>query len=121
MAFVFALVQLQTSFQEDTRQRFHDVGLVHDGDLFAPGGHGMFKSVFQQTTAARTGVDTRRHGHGMRVIVDLDVMLVADVKAFQVFAHHHQINLVKPATRHNGAGRAQVRIQRKFFAQTHVA
>ena len=121
MAFVFALVQLQTSFQEDTRQRFHDVGFVHDGDLFSPRRHRMLKRVFQQTAAARTGVDTRGHGHSMRVVVDLHVMLVADVKAFQVFAHHHQINLVKPATRHNGAGRAQVGIQRKFFAQTHVA
>jgi hypothetical protein len=38
----------------------------------------------------------------MRVVVDLHVVLVADVEAFEVLAHHHQVDVVVAAARDDG-------------------
>src|SRR4029077_18626045 len=96
-ALVFAFVQLLTRFQEDAGQDLHDVGLVHDGHFLAAGGYGVIEGEFQQAAAALACVDPRCHRDGVRVIVDLDVIFVSDIQAFQIFAHHHQINVVEAA------------------------
>jgi hypothetical protein len=105
LALVGLLVHLLGGFLEDAGQRLHDVGLVHDGDLLAPGGNGVLEGEVQDVPAARAGVDAGGHGHGVRVVVDLHVVLVADVQAFEVLAHHHQVDVVEAATGHDGARR----------------
>ena len=80
----------------------------------------MLERVFEQATAAGARVDAGGHGHGMRVVVDLHIVLVADVEAFEVLAHHHQVNLVEAATGDHGERRAQVGVELKLLAQTHV-
>ena len=82
LALVLALVQLFARFQKDAGERFHDVGLVHDGDLLAARGNGVVKGELQQPAAPRAGVDAGGNGHGMWIAIDLHVMLVADVQAF---------------------------------------
>jgi hypothetical protein len=88
--------------------------------MMAPGGHGVLKRVFQQAAAAGAGVDARGHGHGVRVVVDLHVVLVADVQAFEVLAHHHQVDVVEAAAGDDGARRAQVGVELELLAQAHI-
>ncbi len=120
LALVLALVQVQAGLQEDAGQRLHDVRLVHDRHLLAPGGHRVLEGKFQQPAAAGAGVDACCHGHRMRVVVDLHVVLVADVQAFEVLAHHHQVDLVEAAAGHHGTCRAQIGVELELLAQAHV-
>ncbi len=119
-AFILAFVQLQGGLQKNTGQGLHDVGFVHDRDFFPPGCNGMRKRKFQQAPAALSRVDSRRHGHSMRVVVDLDVVLVPDVQTLEIFAHHHQIDVVESAARNQRARGAQIGIQLELFAQTNI-
>jgi len=45
----------------------------------------MRERELEQPTAALPGVDSRRHRDGMRVVIDLDIVLVTDVKPFEIF------------------------------------
>ena len=89
-------------------------------DLLAPGRDGMVEGELEQAAAAGAGVDAGGHGHGVRVVVDLHVVLVADVQAFEVLAHHHQVDLVEAPARDDGARRAQVGVELELLAQAHV-
>ena len=106
-----ALVQLQAGFQENAGERLHDVGLVHDRDLLAAGRDGMLERELQQTPAALAGVDAGGHGDRVRIVVDLDVVLVADVQAFEIFAHHHQVDVVEAAAGNQRASGTQIGVQ----------
>ena len=66
------------------------------------------------------GVDAGGHGHRVRVVVDLHVVLVADVQPFEVLAHHHQVDVVEAAARNDGARRPQVGVELELLAQAHV-
>jgi len=94
--------------------------LVHDGDFFASGCNGVLEGEFQQTAAALSRVHSRGHGDRVRVVVNLDVILMADVQALQIFAHDHQIDFVEPAARDHGARRTQVGVQLEFLPQAHI-
>ena len=80
----------------------------------------MLEGELQQAAAALPRVDAGGHGHGVRVVVDLNVVLVADVQALEVLAHHDQVDLVEAAARHEGARRTQVGVQLELLAQAHV-
>ena len=47
-------------------------------------------------------------------------MLVADVQALEVLAHHDQVDVVEAAARNQGARRAQVGVELELLAQPHV-
>ena len=81
----------------------------------------VFESKVQDAAAAGAGVDAGGHGHGVRVVVDLHIVLMADVQAFEVLAHHHQVDVVETPAGHQGARRPQVGIELEFLAQAHVA
>ena len=66
-------------------------------DFLAAGRHGVLERELEQAPAALAGVDAGRHGDGVRIVVDLDVVLVADVQPFEILAHHHQIDVVEAA------------------------
>ena len=57
---------------------------------------------------------------GMRIVIDLHEMLVPDVQAFQVFAHHDEVDIVEAPTGNDGLGWPQVGVQLEFFAQSNV-
>ena len=115
-----ALVQFQPGFQKNPRERLHDVGLVHDRHFLASGRHGVLEREFQQAPAALAGVDAGGHGDRVRIVVDLDVMLVAYVQSFEIFAHHHQIDVVEATAGDEGASGAQIGVQLELLAQAHV-
>ena len=119
-ALVLAFVEFLSRLEKDSGQGLHDIGLVHDGHFLAAGRDGVLEREFQQAAAALTRVDARGHGDGVRVVVDLDVVLVPDVQAFEVFAHDHQIDLVEAAARDQSARGAQVGVQLEFFPQSHI-
>jgi hypothetical protein len=119
-ALVAALVHLLGRLEEDAGERLHDVGLVHHRDLLAAGGDGVFEGILQQPAAALARVDAGGHRHSVRVVVDLHVVLVADVEAFQVLAHDHEVDVVVAAARNEGACRAQIRVELERLAQAHV-
>ncbi len=89
-------------------------------DFLAAGRHRVLEGEFQQAAAALARIDSGRHGDCVRIVVDLDVMLVADVQAFQVFAHDHQVDLVEAAAGNQRACGPQVGVQLEFFPQAHV-
>jgi hypothetical protein len=99
---------------------FMMLALCTIADLLAPGQHGVLEGELQQPAAAGAGVDAGGHGHGMRVVIDLHVVLVADVQAFEVLAHHDQIDLVKATAGNDRARRAQVGVELELLAQAHV-
>ena len=53
----------------------------------------VLEGELEQAAAALAGVDAGGHGDRVRIVVDLDVVLVADVQAFEIFAHHHEIDV----------------------------
>ena len=85
-----------------------------------PCGDGVLERELEQPAAALAGIDAGGHGDRVRVVVDLDVMLVADVQALEVLAHHHQVDIVEAAAGNQRACRAQVRVQLELLAQPHV-
>ena len=121
-ALVLLLVHLLGRLLEDAGQRLHDVGLVHDGHLLAAQvAIACSKANSRMWQAAGAGVDAGGHGHGMRVVVDLHIVLVADVQAFQVLAHDDEVDLVEaPAGASMRARRAQVGVELELLAQAHV-
>src|ERR1700733_13925293 len=94
-ALVLSFVEFQSRLQKDAGQHLHDVGLVHDGHLLAACCNGMVEREFQETAAALARVHARGHGDGVRVVVDLNVVLMSNVQALQVLAHDHQIDFVE--------------------------
>jgi uncharacterized protein len=80
----------------------------------------MFEREFQQTPAALAGVDAGGYGDRARIVVYLDVMLVAYVQSFEILPHHHQIDVLEAAAGDEGASGAQIGVQLEFFAQAHV-
>jgi len=109
------------SYLEDAGERLHDVGLVHQRDLLAAGGDGVLERVLEDAPATGPRVDAGGHGHGVRIVVDRHIVLMADVQALEVLAHHHQIDLVEAAAGHHGERGAQVGVELEFFAQAHIA
>src|ERR1700730_1604875 len=109
-ALVLAFVQIQSRLEKNSRERLHDVGFVHDGDFLAAGRYGVCKREFQQAPATLACVYSGGHGQCMRIIVDLDVHLVADVQTLEILPHHHQIDVVETAARDQCAGGPQIRI-----------
>ena len=89
-------------------------------DLLAAGGDRVLEGELQQPAAALARVDAGGHGDGVRVVVDLNVVLVADVQAFEILAHHHQVDVVEAAARNQRARRTQVCVQLELLAQAHV-
>ena len=118
--FVLALVQLECGLEKDPGERLHDIGLVDDGDLLAAGGQGVLERELDQSAAPLPGIDAGGHGDRMRVVVDLNVMLVTDVQALEVFAHHDEVDVVEAAARNQCAGGAEIRVQLEFLAQPDV-
>jgi len=93
---------------------------VHDGHFLAAGCDGVLECKFQQAAAALTRVHARSHGDGMRVIVDLDVILMSDVQAFQILAHHHEIDFFEAPAGDQSTCRPQICIQLELLPQAHV-
>jgi hypothetical protein len=54
-ALVLALVELLAGLEEDAGQRLHDVGLVDDRDLLAPGRDRMLERELEEPPAALAG------------------------------------------------------------------
>ncbi len=119
-ALVFALVQLEAGFEKNSGQGLHDVGFVDDGDFLAAGGNGVLERELQQAAAALARIDAGGHGHCMRIVVDRDVDLMADIQALEILAHHHQVDVVESAAGNQRAGRTQIRIELELFPQTHI-
>ena len=65
-------------------------------------------------------VDALRYRHRVRVVADRDVVLERHIKALDILAHEHQIDVIEAAARHNGADRPQVGVQPEGFAQAHI-
>jgi len=74
----------------------------------------------EQTPAALARVDAGGHRHRMRVVVDADVVLVADVQTLEVLAHDHEVDVVEAAAWNQRARRTQVGVELELLAQSHV-
>ena len=85
-----------------------------------PAAIGVLESELEQPAAALARVHAAGHRDRVRVIADLDVVLVADVQPLEILAHHHQIDVVEAAARNERARRTQVRVQLELLAQAHV-
>ncbi len=85
-----------------------------------PAGDGVFEGELQQTAAALAGVDAGGHRDRVRIVVDLNVVLVADVQSLEVLAHHHEVDVVEAAARNERARGAQIGVQLEFLAQADV-
>ena len=120
LALVLLGVELLGRLQEDARERLHDVRLVHHRHLLAALRDGGLEGVVEDAVAALAGVDAGGHGHGVRVAVDAHVVLVADVQALEVLAHHQQVDVVEAAAGNDGARRAHVGEELELLAQAHV-
>ena len=81
---------------------------------------GVLEGELEQPAAALARVDAGGHRDGVRIVVDLDVVLVPDVQALEILAHHHQIDVVEAAAGNQRARRAQVGVQLELLAQAHV-
>ena len=102
-ALVFLFIECKAGLEEDPGQRLHDVGLVDDRDFLAPRCDRMFEGEFQQPSAALARIDPGRHGDRMRIVVDGDVMLVADVEPLEVLTHDDEIDVVESTARDDRA------------------
>ena len=80
----------------------------------------VLEGEFQQAAASLAGIDSGGHGDRVRIVVDLDVVLVADVQALEILAHHHEIDVLEAAAGNERARRAKVRVQLELLAQPHV-
>ena len=119
-ALVLALVELESGLEKDPGERLHDVRLVDDRDLLAAGGDRVLERELQEPAAPLAGVNAGGHGDGVRVVVDLDVMLVPDVQALEIFAHHDEIDVVEAAARNQGSRWPEIGVQLEFLAQAHI-
>ena len=57
----------------------------------------MLEGELQQAPAALARVDAGRHRDGVRVVVDLNVVFVADVQALEILAHDDQVDVLEAA------------------------
>ncbi len=117
---VLAFVEFQSGFQKDPGQRLHDVGFVNDGHFFSSHRYRMLERELEQAAAALPRVDARGHGHGVRVIVDLNVVLVSDVQALEIFAHDNEVDVVEAAAGDESSRRPQIGIELELLAQPHI-
>ena len=69
----------------------------------------MLEGEFQQAPTALAGIDARGHRDGVRIVVDLDVVLMADVEPLEILAHHDEIDVLEAAARNERARRPQIR------------
>ena len=60
------------------------------------------------------------HRDRVRIVVDLDVVFVADVQPLEVLAHYDEVDVVEASARDERAGGAQIRVQLEFLAQADV-
>ena len=74
----------------------------------------------EQAPTSGAGIDAGGDGHGVRVVIDLHKMFVADIQTFEVLTHDHQVDLVESAARNDGQGRPKIRVEFEFLPQTHV-
>jgi hypothetical protein len=81
---------------------------VHDRDLLAAGRDRVLERELEQAAAALARVDAGGHRDGVRVVVDLHVVLVADVEALEVLAHDDEVDVVEAAARDDGARRRRL-------------
>ncbi len=93
---------------------------MHDGDFLASGGDGVLEGELEQPAAALARVHAARDRDGVRIVADLNVVLVPDVQSLEILAHHHQIDVVEASAGNERARRAQVRVELELLAQAHV-
>jgi hypothetical protein len=64
----------------------------------------VFKRKFGNALAARSGIDPGADRDSVRVIVNWDVVLKADVEAFGIRSHQHKINGLVASSPNQGSG-----------------
>src|SRR6185503_13797766 len=56
----------------------------------------------------------------MRIVAERDVMLEANIEAFEILADEDEIDILEAAARYDGAYRPNIGIKPEFLAQPHV-
>jgi len=82
--------------------------------------HRVLERVAHDSLAPRAGDDGHGLGHGPRVVADLHEVLDANVQAFEVLAHQHDVHVLEPAARHERTRRPHVGEQLERLAQPDV-
>ena len=80
----------------------------------------VLSGVLLNAVATGACVHARTDGDGMLVIPNRDIVLESDIHAFDVFPNRDKVDILVPATRHEGQRRANIGIKMKLLAQPHV-
>jgi len=93
---------------------------VHNGHLLAAIAYRVFERKLGDAPAARAAIDPGADRDRVRVVVNGDVVLKANVETLEILAHQHHVDVFVAPSRNQGAGWTHVGVEMKLLAQSHV-